>query len=111
MPNKEIVDSFLLVCNQAIYFLVLATTMCLQHALPGTAALVFEGFVFSMKICRECFYAVFEEEIHRVIVDNQLFKPGERIAIGASGGKGELFCLGDFSADRSLLHTGFQYTN
>ncbi|XP_059636377.1 cytoplasmic tRNA 2-thiolation protein 1 isoform X2 [Cornus florida] len=39
------------------------------------------------QICRECFYAVFEEEIHRVIVDNQLFKPGERVAIGASGGK------------------------
>ncbi|OVA16023.1 tRNA(Ile)-lysidine/2-thiocytidine synthase [Macleaya cordata] len=36
---------------------------------------------------QECFYAVFEEEIHCVIVDNQLFKPGERIAIGASGGK------------------------
>lgn len=42
----------------------------------------------SEKICRECFYTVFEDEIHRVIVDNQLFKPGERIAIGASGGKG-----------------------
>lgn len=41
-----------------------------------------------LKICRECFYEVFEEEIHQVIVDNQLFKPGERIAIGASGGKG-----------------------
>lgn len=39
------------------------------------------------QICRECFYEVFEEEIHQVIVDNQLFKPGERIAIGASGGK------------------------
>lgn len=39
------------------------------------------------QICRECFFAVFEDEIHRVIVDNQLFKPGERIAIGASGGK------------------------
>lgn len=42
-----------------------------------------------LKICRECFYEVFEEEIHQVIVENQLFKPGERIAIGASGGKGE----------------------
>ncbi|KAI3727603.1 hypothetical protein L6452_16221 [Arctium lappa] len=39
------------------------------------------------QICKECFYEVFEEEIHRVIVDNKLFKPGERIAIGASGGK------------------------
>ncbi|PHU29011.1 Cytoplasmic tRNA 2-thiolation protein 1 [Capsicum chinense] len=35
----------------------------------------------------ECFYTVFEDEIHRVILDNHLFKPGERIAIGASGGK------------------------
>ncbi|PWA96327.1 cytoplasmic tRNA 2-thiolation protein 1 [Artemisia annua] len=39
------------------------------------------------QICRECFYEVFEEEIHRVIIDNNLFKRGERIAIGASGGK------------------------
>ncbi|XWS25980.1 hypothetical protein CRYUN_Cryun27aG0114200 [Craigia yunnanensis] len=39
------------------------------------------------QICRECFYEVFEEEIHQVIVENLLFKPGERIAIGASGGK------------------------
>ncbi|BBG94771.1 repressor of lrx1 [Prunus dulcis] len=39
------------------------------------------------QICRECFYEVFEEEIHQVIVENQLFKPGERIALGASGGK------------------------
>lgn len=37
-----------------------------------------------------CFYEVFEEEIHQVIVENQLFKPGERVAIGASGGKGSL---------------------
>ncbi|KAL2895605.1 Cytoplasmic tRNA 2-thiolation protein 1 [Bienertia sinuspersici] len=40
-----------------------------------------------MKICRECFYDVFEEEVHSCIIDNQLFKPGERVAIGASGGK------------------------
>ncbi|XP_008781246.1 cytoplasmic tRNA 2-thiolation protein 1 isoform X1 [Phoenix dactylifera] len=39
------------------------------------------------QICRECFYSVFEEEIHNVIVDNHLFKPGERIAVAASGGK------------------------
>ncbi|XP_076937856.1 cytoplasmic tRNA 2-thiolation protein 1 [Bidens hawaiensis] len=39
------------------------------------------------QICRECFYVVFEEEIHTAIVENNLFKPGERIAIGASGGK------------------------
>ncbi|KAJ3695879.1 hypothetical protein LUZ60_001256 [Juncus effusus] len=39
------------------------------------------------QICKECFYDVFEDEIHQVIVGNNLFKPGERIAIGASGGK------------------------
>ncbi|KAG7590311.1 Cytoplasmic tRNA 2-thiolation protein 1 [Arabidopsis suecica] len=39
------------------------------------------------QICRECFYEVFEEEIHQVIVGNRLFKSGERVAIGASGGK------------------------
>lgn len=48
-----------------------------------------------MKICRECFYEVFEEEIHEVIVENQLFKPGERIAIGASGGKGTSYCANE----------------
>ena len=39
-------------------------------------------------LCRECFYQVFEEEVHRTIVDKELFKRGEKIAIGASGGKG-----------------------
>ena len=40
-----------------------------------------------MPVCLECFYLVFEEEIHHTIVTNQLFRRGERIAIGASGGK------------------------
>ncbi|KAJ0258520.1 Cytoplasmic tRNA 2-thiolation protein 1 [Hirschfeldia incana] len=39
------------------------------------------------QICKECFYEVFEEEIHQVIVKNHLFTSGERVAIGASGGK------------------------
>lgn len=40
-----------------------------------------------MPVCHECFFLVFEEEIHHTILTNQLFKRGERIAIGASGGK------------------------
>ncbi|KAK6115699.1 hypothetical protein DH2020_007968 [Rehmannia glutinosa] len=45
-----------------------------------------------VKLCTICnarraALKLFEDEIHRVIVDNHLFKPGERIAIGASGGK------------------------
>jgi cytoplasmic tRNA 2-thiolation protein 1 len=39
------------------------------------------------KICKSCFIAVFEAEIHETITSNALFEPGERIAIGASGGK------------------------
>ena len=39
------------------------------------------------KLCKDCFYSVFEEEIHQTITQNNLFARGERIAIGASGGK------------------------
>ncbi|KAI9493532.1 cytoplasmic tRNA 2-thiolation protein 1 [Zychaea mexicana] len=39
------------------------------------------------QICQKCFFYVFETEIHNTIVDNNLFKRGERVAIGASGGK------------------------
>lgn len=38
-------------------------------------------------LCRECFYFIFEEEIHQTIINNSLFKRGDKIAIGASGGK------------------------
>ncbi|CEG66354.1 Putative Cytoplasmic tRNA 2-thiolation protein 1 [Rhizopus microsporus] len=39
------------------------------------------------QICQECFFYVFETEIHHTIQDTQLFKRGEKVAIGASGGK------------------------
>lgn len=38
-------------------------------------------------VCRECFFAVFEEEIHQTITEGRLFRPGMRVAIAASGGK------------------------
>lgn len=38
-------------------------------------------------VCRECFFRAFEEEIHHTIVSAKLFQPGERVGIGASGGK------------------------
>lgn len=40
-----------------------------------------------MPVCHECFFVVFEEEIHHTILSNTLFKRGEKVAIGASGGK------------------------
>ena len=39
------------------------------------------------KLCKGCFIEIFETEIHNTIIANSLFVPGERIAIGASGGK------------------------
>ena len=39
------------------------------------------------KLCKACFITLFESEIHNTITANSLFFPGERVAIGASGGK------------------------
>ena len=39
------------------------------------------------KLCKVCFLNLFESEIHNTITANSLFSPGERVAIGASGGK------------------------
>lgn len=39
------------------------------------------------KLCIECFITIFELEIHQTILDSELFQPGQRVAIGASGGK------------------------
>ncbi|EPE04945.1 atp-binding domain-containing protein 3 [Ophiostoma piceae UAMH 11346] len=39
------------------------------------------------KLCKGCFISVFEDEVHHTITSSQLFFRGERVAIGASGGK------------------------
>jgi cytoplasmic tRNA 2-thiolation protein 1 len=39
------------------------------------------------KLCRSCFLTTFETEIHHTITSTSLFTRGEKIAIGASGGK------------------------
>lgn len=39
------------------------------------------------KLCKECFFLVFETEIHNTITNAGLFTRGEKVAIGASGGK------------------------
>lgn len=38
-------------------------------------------------VCKECFFDAFEREIHETITESGLFKPGQRVAIAASGGK------------------------
>jgi hypothetical protein len=39
-------------------------------------------------ICKDCFFRVFEDEVHQTVIENKLFHRGERVAIAASGGKG-----------------------
>lgn len=39
------------------------------------------------KLCKGCFIQIFEDEIHHTITSSKLFHPGEKVAIGASGGK------------------------
>lgn len=43
------------------------------------------------QVCKSCFFEVFETEVHNTIIEGEgVFKPGEKVAIGASGGKGGL---------------------
>ncbi|KAK9802686.1 hypothetical protein WJX73_005790 [Symbiochloris irregularis] len=39
------------------------------------------------KLCKVCFFAAFEQEVHEAILTNNLFTAGDRVAVGASGGK------------------------
>lgn len=39
------------------------------------------------KLCKQCFISIFEDEVHHTITSSKLFYPGEKVAIGASGGK------------------------
>jgi len=40
-------------------------------------------------VCKDCFFWVFETEVHNTVTTAELFKAGEKVAIGASGGKGK----------------------
>ncbi|XP_044754869.1 cytoplasmic tRNA 2-thiolation protein 1 [Coccinella septempunctata] len=39
------------------------------------------------KLCKQCFFEAFEDEIHFTITEAKLFKPGSTVAVAASGGK------------------------
>ncbi|EIE20833.1 adenine nucleotide hydrolase [Coccomyxa subellipsoidea C-169] len=41
----------------------------------------------SEQLCKTCFYAALEDEVHQTIIKHKLFSPGERVAVAASGGK------------------------
>ena len=46
-------------------------------------------------LCKQCFFYCFETEIHETIIHGKLFQRGEKVAIGASGGKGLLLLFSD----------------
>lgn len=52
-----------------------AAPACLQR--PCTAEL----------LCRYCFYSRFEEDVHQLIVSTGMFREGESVVVGVSGGK------------------------
>ena len=41
----------------------------------------------SHAVCKECFFEVFETEVHQTIQANELFRRGDTVAVAASGGK------------------------
>lgn len=63
------------------------STVCVACHGQRSAALVRPKT--SEPYCKQCFFDAFEREIHETIVKEQLFKPGETIAVAASGGKGK----------------------
>ncbi|KAF8540714.1 hypothetical protein BDD12DRAFT_564556 [Trichophaea hybrida] len=62
-----------------------ATTRLCAHC--GTERAKIQRAKTYERLCIACFIAVFELEVHQTIVANKLFHRGQRVAIGASGGK------------------------
>ncbi|KAG5639139.1 nucleotidyltransferase [Sphagnurus paluster] len=56
-------------------------------ALCETAKAMLKRPKTGQQICRDCFFYVFETEVHNTITESKLFQRGDRVAIGASGGK------------------------
>ncbi|KOS14217.1 ctu1cytoplasmic trna adenylyltransferase [Malassezia pachydermatis] len=61
--------------------------MAKECQLCGTARAVLRRPKTGHMVCRECFFTVFETEVHHTITEAKLFQRGDRVAIGASGGK------------------------
>lgn len=78
---------------------VMAPKLC---ALCAKSRAILKRPKTGQQICKECFFYVFETEVHNTISQAQLFKPGDRVAIGASGGKGMLSVLRRFVVYPSL---------
>lgn len=61
-------------------------------SLCGTAKAIIKRPKTGSQVCKDCFFEVFETEVHNTIIENGgIFKRGDKVAIGASGGKGTLW--------------------
>lgn len=62
-----------------------------EKGMPKCGACLNKGVIkipsTGLPSCLACFYAAFEDRIHQTITSERLFSPGDRVAIGASGGK------------------------
>ncbi|KAJ9108965.1 nucleotidyltransferase [Naganishia friedmannii] len=57
-------------------------------SLCGTAKAIIKRPKTGTQVCKDCFFEVFETEVHNTIIENGgIFKRGDKVAIGASGGK------------------------
>ncbi|KAL0221275.1 hypothetical protein RCL1_001129 [Eukaryota sp. TZLM3-RCL] len=45
-------------------------------------------------VCKNCFYFLFEEEVHNTVISDNLFRSGESVTVGISGGK-DSACLAE----------------
>ncbi len=58
-------------------------------ALCDTARAIIKRPKTGQQVCKACFFEVFETEVHNTITEGAgIFRRGDRVAIGASGGKG-----------------------
>ena len=64
-------------------FIPLEMVKCAQCPSRGIIKLPSTG----LPSCLPCFYSAFESRIHQTIIQEHLFKPHDKVAIGASGGK------------------------
>lgn len=61
------------------------------------------------KLCAPCFLSAFESEIHQTITSSRLFSPGERVAIGASGGKDSTVLAAVLKTLNEKYHYGVEF--
>ena len=72
----------MLLLNLAIHVVLASVLLVQSFADAAQTCLIIRCF---LQLCKQCFYAALEGEVHDTIVKHNLFKPGERIAVAASG--------------------------